>query len=79
MNPTKYTNQVQKKMCDWGILTFLLDEKIELKEYDHIISYLKKGEDTEKGIKNADETYSLVGVKLGKHRKDHQYYAYIAK
>ena len=70
MNPTKYTNQVPNEMLDCKILTFLLDEKIELKEYDHIISYLKKGEDIEKGIKNADEIYSLVGVKLGKHCKD---------
>ena len=44
-----------------------IDTKIELKEYEHTISYLQKGEDVEKGIKNVDDRFSLIGVKLGKN------------
>ena len=44
-----------------------VDTKIELKEYEHTISYLQKGEDIEKGVKNADDRYSLIGIKLGKN------------
>ena len=46
--------------------SIILDTKIELKEYEHTISYLEKGEDIEKGVKNAGDRYSLIGLKLGK-------------
>ena len=39
--------------------------KIELKEYDHTISYLANGEDVARGVRDPEEQYSLVGLKLG--------------
>ena len=48
----------------------LLDNEIELKEYDHTISYLAKGEDVAKGVMDPKESYSLVGLKLGESSKE---------
>ena len=52
--------------------SLLTDQKIELKEYYHTISYLKDGEDVEKGVMNPGESYSLVGVNLGNTNCDIQ-------
>ena len=52
--------------------SLLTDQKIELKEYYHTISYLKDGEDVEKGVMNPGESYSLVGVNLGNTNYDIQ-------
>ena len=46
--------------------SMISDTKIELKEYEHTISYLLQGEDIEKGVKNVADRFSLIGVKLGK-------------
>ena len=72
LNQTGPINQVEILEKLWSIncyplLPLILDTKIELKEYEHTISYLQKGEDIEKGVKNAGDRYSLIGVKLGRN------------